>query len=312
MWRSPDPRFDVASAISRGGREYQEDAVVTDFPVGSDSGFIVLADGMGGHAAGDVASKIVLTEVYSELKFQSPNFLDFEAEIPDYLHAAADAANASVRGHVSNNPETHGMGATLVSIVLVEDRLFWMSIGDSPLYLFRGGKMSQLNEDHSMAPQIDFMIKSGLMDPEVGKNHPDRNCLTSVILGEKVAKVDCPDKPIDMQEGDIIIVSSDGLQYLEDRQIERIVVKNRRKSSAEISRLLLAAIDSLDDPDQDNVSFSIVKVNHIERYKRLARAPKSRNSLGSANGTKAVPYSDVVNLPDFQEPPTRLVAGSKK
>ena len=73
MWRSPEPRFDVASAICQG-RDYQEDAIVTDFPFGSDSGVVVLADGMGGHAAGDVASKIVVTEVFSELKFESANF----------------------------------------------------------------------------------------------------------------------------------------------------------------------------------------------------------------------------------------------
>ncbi len=74
MWRSPEPRFDVASAICQGGRDYQEDAIVTDFPFGADSGVVVLADGMGGHAAGDVASKIVVTEVFSELKFESANF----------------------------------------------------------------------------------------------------------------------------------------------------------------------------------------------------------------------------------------------
>ena len=82
MWRSPEPRFDVASAICQGGRDYQEDAIVTDFPFGMDSGVVVLADGMGGHAAGDVASKIVVTEVYSELKFQSANFADFETNDP--------------------------------------------------------------------------------------------------------------------------------------------------------------------------------------------------------------------------------------
>jgi len=54
MWRSPEPRYDVASALCQGGRDYQEDAIVTDFPFGSDSGVVVLADGMGGHAAGDV------------------------------------------------------------------------------------------------------------------------------------------------------------------------------------------------------------------------------------------------------------------
>ena len=216
MWRSPEPRFDVASAICQGGRDYQEDAIVTDFPFGADSGVVVLADGMGGHAAGDVASKIVVTEVFSELKFQSAYFSDFETEIPQYLTAAAVNANDVMRDHVTQHPDTRGMGATLVSIVIVENRMFWMSIGDSPLYHFRNGQLRQLNDDHSLAPQIDFMVQSGLLDQAVGKNHPDRNCLTSVILGDRVAKSDCPKTPFKLDVGDIIVVSSDGLQYLDD------------------------------------------------------------------------------------------------
>ncbi|MDO6590943.1 serine/threonine-protein phosphatase [Loktanella sp. D2R18] len=272
MWRSPEPRFDVASAIVQGGRDYQEDAIVSDFPFGADTGVVVLADGMGGHAAGDVASKIVVTEVFSELKFQSANFTDFESEIPQYLTSAAVNANNVVRNHVKANPDTRGMGATLVSLVLIENRMFWMSIGDSPLYHMRAGKIKQLNEDHSMAPQIDFMVQSGLLDAEAGKNHPDRNCLTSVILGDRVAKSDCPKKPFELQVGDIVVVSSDGLQYLEEAHIQKILHRYRRRKSAEIAGYLLEAIETLADPDQDNVSFAVIKLNHNKPVIRAIRA----------------------------------------
>ncbi len=268
MWRSPEPRYDVASAISQGGREYQEDAIVTDFPFGMDSGVAVLADGMGGHAAGDVASKIVVTEVFSELKFQSANFADFESEIPDYMTSAAAKANSIVRNHVNDHPETRGMGATLVSCVLVENRMYWMSIGDSPLYLLRGGKLVQLNEDHSMAPQIDFMLQQGLIDEETAKFHPDRNCLTSVILGDRVAKSDCPRTPFELQLGDIVVVSSDGLQYLESQKIQKVLHKYRRQKSAVIAGYLLEALDDLADPDQDNISLSVIKLNHTKAVER--------------------------------------------
>ncbi|MFN3280553.1 MAG: PP2C family protein-serine/threonine phosphatase, partial [Tabrizicola sp.] len=179
IWRSREPRYDVASGISQGARDYQEDAITADFPVGAEAGFVVLADGMGGHAAGDVASKIVLTEVFSELKFHFADVHAFEARAPEILRNVADLANETLRQHTRTHPETEGMGATLVVPALIENRLWWISIGDSPLFLFRGGKLTQLNEDHSMAPQIDFMVKSGLMDPVVGANHPDRNCLIS-------------------------------------------------------------------------------------------------------------------------------------
>ena len=294
MWRSPEPRFDVASAICQGGRDYQEDAIITDFPFGADSGVVVLADGMGGHAAGDVASKIVVTEVFSELKFQSANFADFEKEIPHYLTAAAVNANNCVRAHVQENPDTRGMGATLVSLVLIENRMFWMSIGDSPLYHFRNGKMQQLNEDHSMAPQIDFMVKSGLLDPIAGKNHPDRNCLTSVILGDRVAKSDCPKTPFELEVGDIVVVSSDGLQYLEEAQIQKILHRYRRRKSAEIAGYLLEAIENLADPDQDNVSFSVIKLNHNKPVIRAIRAkPVGHVETHDATVTRVVDLEEI-------------------
>ena len=317
MWRSPEPRYDVASALCQGGRDYQEDAIVTDFPFGSDSGVVVLADGMGGHAAGDVASKIVVTEVYSELKFQSANFHEFEKDIPAVMTSAAAGANACVRDHVMQNPQTRGMGATLVSLVMVENRMFWMSIGDSPLYLLRGGKLRQLNEDHSMAPQIDFMVQSGLLDPEVAKDHPDRNCLTSVILGDRVAKSDCPADPFGLEIGDIVVVSSDGLQYLEESVIQKILQKYRRRKSAEIAGYLLEAIEKLGDEDQDNVSFAVIKLNHNKPMDRAVRMkPTNVVDTSSSKVTRVVDLEELEKTKAAalaagggDEPSLKLVAG---
>jgi hypothetical protein len=154
---------------------------------------------------------------------------------------------------------------------LVENRLWWISVGDSPLFLYRAGKLSQLNEDHSMAPQIDFMVKSGLMDAETGANHPDRNCLISVLMGTRIPKVDCPVKPVELRAGDIVICASDGLQFLTNAQIERVVGKYSKKRSTEIAERLLEELVRLDDPDQDNISFTIIKVNDAS-----VRAKESR------------------------------------
>lgn len=271
IWRSREPRYDVASGISQGARDYQEDAITSDFPVGAEAGFVVLADGMGGHAAGDVASKIVLTEVYSELKFHFADVEAFETRAPEVLRGVADLANDTLRQHSRTHPETEGMGATLVVPCLVENRLWWISVGDSPLYLYRAGKLSQLNEDHSMAPQIDFMVKSGLMDAQTAANHPDRNCLISVLMGTRIPKIDCPAKPHEMKAGDIVICASDGLQYLSHAQIERIVGKYRKSRSTEIAERLLEELLKLDDPDQDNISFCIIKVNDASTRPRENR-----------------------------------------
>ena len=256
--------FDVSCALSKGQRSYQEDAIITDFARGSDTGLVVLADGMGGHAAGDVASKIVVTEVFSELVFQRSDPNQFEQNIAQILTHAAQSANACLREHVNAFPDTRGMGATLVAPIIIRRHLYWISIGDSPLFLFRDGVLTQLNEDHSMAPQIDFMVKSGLMDQEEGARHPDRNTLTSVLFGEAIPKIDCPVDPVALSDGDILIVASDGLQFLSDEQIAAALLQNRQRSSGEIADLLLNELTALQDPDLDNVSFSIIKMDSAE------------------------------------------------
>jgi serine/threonine protein phosphatase PrpC len=304
IWRSREPRYDVASGISQGARDYQEDAITADFPVGAEAGFVVLADGMGGHAAGDVASKIVLTEVYSELKFHYADVDAFEARAPEILRGVADLANNTLRHHTDSHPETEGMGATLVVPALVENRLWWISIGDSPLFLYRNGKLTQLNEDHSMAPQIDFMVQAGMLDPETAVNHPDRNCLVSVLMGSSIAKVDCPAKPCELRSGDIVVCSSDGLQFLSNAQIEKVLNKYRKTRSTEIAERLLDELHRLADPDQDNISFTVIKVNDASVRPRQSRPERQAPAVTRPRGlTMVVQEPMIVSLPGITELP---------
>ena len=304
IWRSREPRYDVASGISQGARDYQEDAITADFPVGAEAGFVVLADGMGGHAAGDVASKIVLTEVFSELKFHFADVGAFETRAPEILRGVADLANETLRQHTRSHPETDGMGATLVVPALVENRLWWISIGDSPLFLYRNGRLSQLNEDHSMAPQIDFMVKSGLLDADVGQNHPDRNCLVSVLMGSQIAKIDCPAKPFELKAGDIVVCSSDGLQFLTNARIEKVLARYRKTRSTEIAERLLDELNRLDDPDQDNISFTVIKVNDASVRPKEDHPPRETLAVTLPRGlTMAVTEPIVLPLPGLEDLP---------
>jgi serine/threonine protein phosphatase PrpC len=304
IWRSREPRYDVASGISQGARDYQEDAITADFPVGAEAGFVVLADGMGGHAAGDVASKIVLTEVYSELKFHYADVEAFERRAPEILRSVAAFANDTLRDHAESHPETSGMGATLVVPALVENRLWWISIGDSPLFLFRAGKLTQLNEDHSMAPQIDFMAQVGLLDANLAANHPDRNCLISVLMGADISKIDCPATPLELKAGDIVICSSDGLQFLSNAQIEKLLGKYRKARSTEIAERLLTEIHRLDDPDQDNISFTIIKVNDASVRPKADRPPETSVAVARPRGLTTVAAApDLVPEPPAAEAP---------
>ena len=260
MTKSPDIRFDVASVLNRGRRDYQEDAIATDFPQGAEFGYAVLSDGMGGHAAGDVASKIVVTEMFSELKFQSSDTKTFVGNVCSVLKGAAVSANACMAAHTTNNPDTAGMGATLVAPVFIRDKLFWISIGDSPLYLYRGGQLRQLNEDHSLGPHIDYMVRSGMMSEDVGRNHPDRNALTSVLIGETIERIDCPEVPFQLRNGDILVVASDGLQFLSNGKIRKIMRESDDLTSTRIADRLMSELNTLADPEQDNICFSVIKV----------------------------------------------------
>ncbi|SLN53715.1 PP2C-family Ser/Thr phosphatase [Roseovarius litorisediminis] len=267
--------YDAAWALSPGRREQQEDSVVADFPVGSGLGFAVLADGMGGHAAGDVASKIVVTEVFSELKMLSNDPEMLEENIQVALRQAVLGANFCVEQFAKQNPEASGMGATLVAPVLFDDRLYWISVGDSPLFLFRDGHLSQINENHSWAAKIDLMCSQGLIDRDEAARHPDRQCLTSALAGHEIPHMDCSETPLFLKCGDIVIAASDGLQFLADAQIEQILKDHSDRPSAEISAVLLRNLKDLDHPEQDNVSMCIIKMNQLGDTASIAAKPSS-------------------------------------
>ena len=259
MQPATDLVYDTSMAIDLGRRERQEDAVASDFSSGQAFGFVVLADGMGGHAAGDVASKIVVTEVFSELKLQSGDPHLLEPRIGEVLRGAASNANKCVGLYAREHPSAGGMGATLLAPVLVEDRLYWVSVGDSPLYLFRNGELIRLNENHALSSQIEYLVSAGIMSREEALSYPDQSCLTSVLIGGDIAQLDCRSNPVTIMEGDILIAASDGLQFMSEDQIEGILRFKQKASAEEISAALLKEIQKLDDPAQDNLSLCVIK-----------------------------------------------------
>ena len=266
--------YDAATAAAIGRRDLQEDAIATHFPTGSGLGYIVLADGMGGHAAGDVASKIVVQEFFEELRpyADDPSYL--ERNIGTILRYAMDRANGQVARHTSDRPDQRGMGATLVAPLFVRNRLYWISVGDSPLYLLRGNRMSRLNQEHSVASRLDQLVTNGVISQRQADQDPDRYCVTSVLLGEAVPEIDCRDRPLDLLDGDILIVASDGLLFIEETRIAGLVYDSRDQSSAEISARLLQEIRDRDDPDQDNVALCVVKVRKHDTNTPQAKRSK--------------------------------------
>ncbi len=252
--------FDVASAIWKGMRPYQEDSLSTDFHAGSPGGFAIVADGMGGHAAGDVASNLATIHGSGELKLALQQLEGKANGLPDALGAAIEKANGAIAERVSADSRVAGMGATLLALAINENQLFWGSVGDSPLYLVRDGAMRQLNQDHSMAPVIAAMVERGEITPEQAKQHPDRNALTSVLMGERIEKKDVPPSAFELRPADVLIAASDGLQFLPEDEILDLVTSALPASSSTLCDRLMRALKELGDPHQDNSAIVIVQM----------------------------------------------------
>ena len=253
--------FRHASRASQGARSYQEDAAAVwpgDGPLTprlappGDFGLAaVLADGMGGHAAGDVASNTICG-IFLQL------FAAASGPALDKLAASLTAANDAIRAKVTANPGLRGMGATCVGMVLGAAGLEWISVGDSPLYIFRRGTLVRLNADHSLAPLLDQMVADGLMSADAARADPRRHQLRAAITGDDLDLIDISDTPLALEVGDVVVLASDGLLTLDDEDIRLLLGAHRGDSPDAIADALLHAVDSAGAVHQDNTTVVVV------------------------------------------------------
>jgi PPM family protein phosphatase len=171
-----------------------------------DSGYagphlLVVADGMGGHAGGDVASSLAVGEL---------SVLDGESHGSDdaaqHLHDALDAANAQLRRRVGDEPDLAGMGTTVTAILRAGSRLVLAHIGDSRGYLLREGQLTQLTKDHSY---VQSLIDEGRISPEEAERHPQRSVIMRVLTGRDDDEADVSVR--EAKPGDRYLLCSDGL-----------------------------------------------------------------------------------------------------
>jgi serine/threonine protein phosphatase PrpC len=244
---------DFAGADIVGDRKNQEDFHAFLVSEGSSGLLAVLADGMGGHEAGEVASRLAVESFAN-------NFQRHGAQsLPVKLSAALQAADHAIADYVVSNPHSAGMGCTLLAAHISPAGLYWISVGDSPLYLLRKGKLTQINEDHSMAPEITKSLKAGKLTQEEALNHPHRNALRSALMGEGHCKlVDCPATAMRLTSGDIVLLASDGVQSLTDAEINNVLAKNLNLSAEDMASLLLRAVQKKQRRHQDNTTVQLV------------------------------------------------------
>ena len=248
----------VAGGQIRGDRDYQEDdfsiRLLTDgnAPADEDRLLLVLADGMGGHAGGAVASETVVQS------FQDAFHQEADG-IADRFNAGVSAANDSVREKQQSDPGLSEMGTTLVAAVVIGPALYWVSVGDSLLWLFRDGRLHRLNADHSMRPVLQDLVELGRMTEEEALNDPRANQLRSAIFGDAVPLIDMNADGFGLEGGDLVVLASDGLETLPDEMLAE-VIKAGADDAQGIVEALLDAVAKAGRPGQDNTTALVYRV----------------------------------------------------
>ena len=215
---------------------------------------IGLGDGLGAHIGGNVASYLL---VYEFVKAYRRSTLSTSWR----LRVALETANERLHELSSRLASEHApMGSTFVGVALTQNALHWVSVGDSPLFLFRDGKLSRLNADHSLAPILDERVRSGELTEEEAAHHPDRHILQSACMGQPLTIVDARMDPYDLQSGDIVIASSDGILTLHLQQMEQMLAFGKNTTAGKIADAIIFAVRCADTQRQDNVTVAVVKI----------------------------------------------------
>lgn len=178
-------------------------------------GLFAVADGMGGHRAGEVASRAAIAELVRYLKENLPLF----PNPADALVSGVQAANRLVFHLSSSYRSLRGMGTTLTAALVRNGELFWAHVGDSRLYLLRGGELVQLTEDHSLVREL---VRRGGLREEQARFHPHRSVLTRALGIEPEVRVDS-DRLV-LRSKDRLLLCTDGLtEHLSDEEIAAVV-----------------------------------------------------------------------------------------
>lgn len=200
-------------------RSRNEDAIAWDL----DRGYAILADGMGGHNSGDLASAIAVQTLKESLDGGRG-----KARISDRLRLAVKEANSRIRECAGERPELSGMGTTVVVARFDKNGMTVAHVGDSRIYRFRKGKLEQLTVDHSLVQEL---VKGGFMTPEEARVSQNRNIITRALGSEPEVEVDV--QYWRLRAGDMLLLCSDGLSDLvEDTAIQNILQQSPDLDSA--------------------------------------------------------------------------------
>lgn len=214
--------------------------------VGNFPNLFLVADGMGGHRAGDTASRMCIEEVVRCILST-----DLQTPVSAFDHAV-QTANLAIYEKSRSFEELSGMGTTLVGTTIVDQTAYIINVGDSRLYHLRDG-IRQITVDHSL---VEEMVKSGEIQKEEMRTHPNKNIITRALGTDTTVRPDCFE--IEVQEGDVLLLCSDGLSnMLEDEEIEKIIKEHISDMREAGERLVELANEA---GGKDNISVVLVRV----------------------------------------------------
>ena len=194
-------------------RKLNQDTVYScEHPLGNLNNLFIVADGMGGHKAGDYASAYTVKAIEREVEV-------CEDKSPiKILREAITVANMEIYEKASTEPDFAGMGTTVVAATIIDDTLYVANVGDSRLYLIDKG-ITQVTKDHSLVAEL---VRKGSLDESQAKLHPDKNIITRAIGAAPSVEIDFFE--VELSAGDIILMCTDGLtNMVDDDEILRIV-----------------------------------------------------------------------------------------
>ena len=226
-------------------RELNQDYIYTsEMPVGNLPNLFIVADGMGGHKAGDYASRYTVETMLAEISESK------ETDPKKLLTQAIARANSFVYEKAMENPDMSGMGTTVVAAVCMEDELLVANVGDSRLYLIND-TIRQITVDHSL---VEEMIRRGGLDREAARLHPDKNIITRAVGVKEEVEADF--FRVALLRDDTILLCSDGLSNMvEDEQI-RLIVSGQRDIVEKTEELIKAANEN---GGTDNISAILIE-----------------------------------------------------
>ena len=232
-------------------REVNQDYVyVTDRPIGPFPNLLTVADGMGGHKAGDFASSYTVNVLKDELK-KTP--MDKPEEI---LRSVVSIANHKLIEAASRDIKLEGMGTTLVVLTVYKDEALAANIGDSRLYEISQKQIRQISEDHSLVAEL---VRKGELSATEARRHPDKNIITRALGIQDEAQIDL--FPFRVETGNRYLLCSDGLtNMVEDAELCRLI--SQKKDISEIGAELILKANK--NGGLDNIAVVLVEIDNSE------------------------------------------------